>query len=329
MTQKVALITGVNGQDGSYLSKLLLDKGYRVIGLKRRTSSITTDRIDDIISNPNFILRYYDLLDAASAYSLISEYKPDEVYNLAAQSHVKVSYELPHYTVDTIVTGTLNLLEAIKLLKPNTKFYQASSSEMFGDNPVIPEKGYSEDSQLMPVSPYAAAKVCAHHLVQIYRKSYNLHASCGILFNHESPYRGETFVTKKITMAAAKIKLGMQKKLYLGNLYSKRDWGFTGDYVKAMWLMLQQEIPDDYVIASGTTHTIEEFLVQVFNYAELGDYKQFVEIDSKLFRPSEVPYLLGDSTKAKTKLNWNTDTDMVKLARMMYDFDYNSFSYKQ
>jgi GDPmannose 4,6-dehydratase len=321
MNQKIALITGVNGQDGSYLSKFLLEKNYKVIGLKRRTSSITTNRIDEIINNPNFVLRYYDLLDSSCAYNLISEYMPDEIYNLAAQSHVKVSYELPKYTVDTIVSGTLNLLEAIKLIKPNSRFYQASSSEMFGDNPNVPEKGYNEDSKFMPVSPYAAAKVCAHHLVQIYRKSYGIHGSCGILFNHESPYRGETFVTKKITTAAAKIKLNLQNKLLLGNLYSKRDWGFTGDYVKAMWLMLQQDTPDDYVIASGTTHTIEEFLIHVFDYAGLGDYKKYVEIDPKLFRPNEVNYLLGDASKAKSVLGWSTDIDMKRLAEMMYDFD--------
>lgn len=324
MNQKTALITGVNGQDGSYLSKLLLEKGYKVIGLKRRTSSINTNRIDDILNHPNFVLRYYDLLDCSCSYNLISEYMPDEVYNLAAQSHVKVSYELPSYTVDTIVSGTLNLLEAIKLIKPDSKFYQASSSEMFGDNPNVPEKGYNEESKFMPVSPYAAAKVCAHHLVQIYRNSYNLHASCGILFNHESPYRGETFVTKKITTAAAKIKLGLQHKLFLGNLYSKRDWGFTGDYVKAMWLMLQQDIADDYVIASGVTYTIEDFLIYVFNYAGLNNYKEYVEIDYKFFRPNEVDYLLGDASKAKSVLGWSTDINMHKLAEMMYDFDYNS-----
>lgn len=318
---KTALITGVNGQDGAYLSNFLLNKGYKVVGLKRRTSSISTERIDSNLNNPNFVLKYYDLLDFSTTCRLIQEYKPDEIYNLAAQSHVKVSYELPLYTINCIVEGTLNLLEAIKLLKADIKFYQASSSEMFGNNPDIPEKGYNELSKFMPVSPYAAAKVCAHHLVQIYRNSYNLHASCGILFNHESPLRGETFVTKKITRAAAKIKLGKQKKLFLGNLDSKRDWGFAGDYVIAMWKMLQVDHPDDYVVATGETHTVEEFVKEVFIYSGLGDYKNYVEIDTNLFRPLEVPYLLGDSSKAKKVLNWSTNIDMKKLSHMMVDYD--------
>jgi GDPmannose 4,6-dehydratase len=323
MKQKIALITGVNGQDGSYLTELLLSKGYKVIGLKRRTSTINTSRIDKHLANPNFILRYYDLLDSSTTYNLLYEYLPDEIYNLGAQSHVKVSYELPKYTIDTIVSGTLNWLEAIKLLKPDTRFYQASSSEMFGDNPDVPINGYTEDSKFMPVSPYAAAKVCAHNLVQIYRKSYNLHASCGILFNHESPLRGETFVTRKITIAAAKIKTNKQKTLHLGNLLSKRDWGFTGDYVEAMWKMLQQDTPDDYIIATGKTYTVEDFLTEVFNYAELGDYKQYVHIDEKLYRPLEVPYLLGDSSKAKNKLQWTPTVDMKTLSHMMYDYDFS------
>lgn len=321
LENKTAIITGVNGQDGSYLAEHLLSLGYKVIGLKRRTSTITTERVDHIYNNPNFKLCYYDLTDASSAYRLILEHKPDEIYNLAAQSHVKVSYEIPEYTVDGIVLGTLHLLEAIRNVNPKIRFYQASSSEMYGDNPNIPEKGYNEDSRFCPVSPYAAAKLCAHNMVNVYRKSYNLHASSGILFNHESPRRGETFVTRKITMAAARIKLGKQKDLKLGNLFAKRDWGFAGDYVKAMHLMLQQECGDDYVVSTGKTYTIEEFLIEVFNYSGLGDYRNYVKIDSALMRPTEVPYLLGDCSKAKEKLNWSTEVDMKTLAQMMYDSD--------
>jgi GDPmannose 4,6-dehydratase len=317
---KSAIISGVNGQDGSYLSEHLLNLGYFVIGLKRRTSTITTERIDHIYDNPNFKLEYYDLNDSSSCYRLINHYKPQEIYNLAAQSHVKVSFDIPTHTVDGIVQGTLNWLEAIRHTDTLIKFYQASSSEMFGDMPFIDENGYDEYSQLCPVSPYAAAKVCAHNLVNIYRRSYNLHACSGILFNHESPRRGETFVTRKITMAAAKIKLGFQKELRLGNIHSKRDWGFAGDYVKAMHLMLQAKTAKDYVVATGKTHTIEEFLKEVFDYAGL-DYKQYLVIDERLFRPIEVPCLLGNSSRATLDLGWKPSIDMKQLAHMMYDED--------
>jgi len=319
---KTALITGVTGQDGSYLADLLLNKGYQVIGLKRRTSSICTSRIDHLFSNPNFKLKYFNLNDPGCFWKIILEHRPDEVYNLAAQSHVRVSFETPEETTQSIAIGTLRLLEVVRTIDPTgnqIKIYQASSSEMFGDNPNYP---FNEKSRFMPASPYACAKVFAHNLIKNYRESYNIHASSGILFNHESPRRGETFVTRKITMAAAKIKLGLQDKLYLGNLDAKRDWGFAGDYVEAMWLMLQQDVPDDYVIATGETHSVREFLECVFNYADL-DINRHVEIDSRLFRPQEVPYLLGDYNKAKTVLNWEPKVKFNELAILMYNADLN------
>jgi len=316
---KTALITGITGQDGSYLAELLLSKGYRVVGIKRRTSLITTDRIDTIFTNPNLILEYGNLHDAGCFWKLLNKYKPDEIYNLAAQSHVRVSFSVPEETVDSVVMGTLRLMNAYKELCPGAKFYQASSSEMFGDNLEVP---FNENSILRPASPYACAKVFAHHLMRNYRQSYGLHASSGILFNHESPRRGETFVTRKITIAAARIKLGLQKELCLGNLNAKRDWGFAGDYVEAMWLMLQQEEPDDYVIATGRSYTVREFLNYVFHYAGLNDIEKYVKIDPRLFRPHEVPYLLGNPTKAKKQLGWEPKTDFRELAKMMYDADY-------
>ena len=314
---KTAMITGITGQDGSYLAELLLEKGYRVVGLKRRTSTICTERINHLYDRTNFVMRYFELNDAGCMYRLLSEYRPDEIYNLAAQSHVRVSFETPESTTDTIVMGTLRLLEAARHVVPNVRFYQASSSEMFGDNPENPQ---SENTALMPASPYACAKVYAHHLVRNYRHSYGMHASSGILFNHESPRRGETFVTRKITLAAARIKLGLQDKLYLGNLEAKRDWGFAGDYVEAMWLMLQQDKPDDYVIATGETHTVKEFLEEVFSIAGLS-IEEYVEIDERLYRPHEVPLLLGDSTKARKALNWEPKIDFKSLAKMMYEED--------
>jgi len=318
---KTAIVTGVTGQDGSYLSELLLSKGYKVIGLKRRTSLINTDRVDHIYDHKNFKLEYFDLNDTGSIYKMLLTYKPDEFYNLAAQSHVRVSFDIPEHTVDGIAMGTLRILEAIRNTNPEIKFYQASSSEMFGDNPDC-ENGFNEESRLMPASPYACAKVFAHNLVRNYRKSYNLFASSGILFNHESPRRGETFVTRKITMAAARIKLGIQDKLFLGNLEAKRDWGFAGDYVSVMWLMLQQKKADDFVISTGETHTVREFLEYVFEYAGLGSYEKYVEIDPRFYRPQEVPFLLGDSTKAQKTLNWEPEVKFKDLAKMMYDYDY-------
>lgn len=316
-SNKTALVTGITGQDGSYLAELLLDKGYRVVGVKRRTSTISTDRINHIFGHPNLELRYGNMIDGGSIYRLLLEYRPDEIYNLAAQSHVRVSFETPEETAEYVAMGTLRLFEAIRNTLPETKIYQASSSEMFGDNPKVPQ---NELTRLMPASPYACSKVFAHNIIRNYRESYNLHASSGILFNHESPRRGETFVTRKITLAAARIKLGLQKELKLGNLDAKRDWGFAGDYVEAMWLMLQQENPDDYVIATGETHSVREFLNLVFEYAEL-DVEKYVQIDPRLFRPHEVPLLLGDPTKAKTQLGWQPQVAFKKLAKMMYESD--------
>ncbi len=314
---KRALITGVTGQDGSYLAELLLEKGYHVVGMKRRTSLITTDRIDHLLSNKNFQLIYGSMNDAGSFYRLFKNCQFDEVYNLAAQSHVRVSFEVPEETVDAVAMGPLRLLECIRIMSPNCRFYQASSSEMFGDNPQYPQ---SENTSLMPASPYACAKTFAHGLTRNYREGYNIHASSGILFNHESPRRGETFVTRKITMSAAKIKLGLQDKLELGNLDAKRDWGFAGDYVEAMWLMLQQNTPDDYVISTGETRTVREFLERTFDLAGLSVEKHVV-INPNLFRPHEVPVLLGDSSKAKRVLRWSSKTSFAQLVQMMYESD--------
>ena len=323
---KTALITGITGQDGSYLAELLLNKGYKVVGVKRRTSLIATDRIDNIFNDPdlimNFDLVYGNMNDSGCLHRLLIEHKPDEIYNLAAQSHVRVSFETPEETTEYVAMGTLRLLEAYRNICPEAKFYQASSSEMFGDNPENPQ---SETTRLMPASPYACAKVYAHNLCRNYRESYGLHISSGILFNHESPRRGETFVTRKITQAAASIKMGIQDDLLLGNLDAKRDWGFAGDYVKAMWLMTQQQTPDDYVVATGETHTVREFLQAVFDYAGL-DIDKYVKIDERLFRPHEVPLLLGDATKAKEKLGWEPKVNFEGLAKMMYDADLRALS---
>jgi GDPmannose 4,6-dehydratase len=318
---RTAVITGVNGQDGSYLADFLLSKGYNVIGLKRRTSTINTVRIDHLYENPNFKMLHYDLTDGSAVLHILSHYKPQEFYNLAAQSHVAVSFEIPEYTSDGIAGGTLKILEAIRSINPEIRYYQASSSEMFGDSTDYdPSKGYNEDSRMMPVSPYAVAKLHAHHMTRVYRNAYGLHASCGILFNHESPRRGETFVTRKITMAAARIKMGYQKELRLGNLDAMRDWGFAGDYVEAMWMMLQQNRADDYVIATQETHSVREFLDVVFEEAGL-DWQKHVVIDPKYFRPNEVPFLLGDPSKARRVLGWSPKVDMRLLARMMYKSD--------
>tara|TARA_Y100000593_G_C4313834_1_gene339777 strand:+ start:1000 stop:1983 length:984 start_codon:yes stop_codon:yes gene_type:complete len=318
---KTALITGVTGQDGSYLADLLLEKGYKVVGLKRRTSIICTDRIDHILEDEdkvlNFYLQYANLNDSGCLHRALLEHKPDEIYNLAAQSHVRVSFETPEETTESIAMGTLRLLEAVRNVCPESRFYQASSSEMFGDNPAYPQ---NEQTGLMPASPYACAKVFAHNLCRNYRESYGMHISSGILFNHESPRRGETFVTRKITRAAARIKLGLQEKLYLGNLEAKRDWGFAGDYVEAMWLMLQQDSPDDYVVATGETHTVREFLEAVFNHADL-EIDKYVEIDDRLFRPHEVPLLLGDASKAKQHFGWEPKIKFNELAKIMYEAD--------
>lgn len=314
---KKAMIFGVTGQDGSYLAELLINKGYEVIGVKRRTSIINTANIDHLYGNPSFKLEYGNMNDVGSMYRLLEKYKPDEIYNLAAQSHVRTSFDVPEETVDTVAMGVMRLLEAVRNVTPTSRFYQASSSEMYGDN-MDPMK--NESTPMTPASPYAAAKLFSHNLVRNYREGYGMHASSGILFNHESPRRGETFVTRKITRAAARIKLGLQDKLFLGNLDAIRDWGFAGDYVEAMRLMLQQDKPDDYVIATGHVHTVKEFLEVTFQKAGL-DWKNHVQIDDRLFRPHEVPFLQGDATKAKINLGWRPKISFEELVDMMYRHD--------
>ncbi len=316
-----ALITGITGQDGSYLCELLLNKGYEVHGLRRRSSSFNTERIDHLFKDfhdpkARLFLHYGDLSVSGQLTDLLHSIQPDEVYNLGAQSHVKISFELPEYTGDITGLGTLRLLEAIRNLGIKTKFYQASSSELFGSSP----PPQNEQTQFSPRSPYAAAKAYAYYICKNYREAYNMFVCNGILFNHESPRRGEIFVTRKITRAATRIKLGLQDKLYLGNLDAKRDWGYAGDYVEAMWLMLQQDKPDDYVVATGETHSVKEFVERVFDKLGL-DYKKYVEVDPRYFRPSEVDILLGDSTKAKKTLGWNPRVNFDQLIDMMVASD--------
>jgi GDPmannose 4,6-dehydratase len=299
-TTKKALITGITGQDGSYLAELLLEKGYEVYGIIRRASSINTQRIDDIYQDPQaknrrLKLVYGDLSDSSSLNQLVKDIGPHEIYNLAAQSHVRVSFDIPEYTGDVTALGVTRLLEAIRENKLKTKFYQASSSEMFGKVQAIPQK---EDTPFYPRSPYAVAKLYGHWITKNYRESYDMFACSGILFNHESPRRGETFVTRKVTRAVAHIKAGLQDVVYMGNLDSKRDWGYAPDYVEAMWLMLQQTKPDDYVVATGETHSVKEFVEKAFDHAGL-DWKKYVKIDPKYYRPAEVDLLIGDYNKAK------------------------------
>jgi len=318
---KKALITGITGQDGSYLAELLLEKGYGVWGIIRRSSSFHTGRIDHLYKDPheevNLRLVYGDLTDGSDLATIINDIGPDEVYNLGAQSHVRVSFDIPIYTADVDALGTLRLLEAVRNMDRPPKFYQASSSEMYGK---VVETPQTEKTPFYPRSPYGCAKVYSFWQVVNYREAYNLFACNGILFNHESPRRGETFVTRKITRAATRIKLGLQKKLYLGNLDAKRDWGFAGDYVETMWRMLQQDRPDDYVIATGQTHSVREFLDEVFGYLGL-DWKDCVEIDPRYYRPTEVDFLLGDTSKAKKVLGWEPKVTFKELARMMTDAD--------
>lgn len=320
---KSALITGITGQDGSYLAELLLEKGYTVHGMVRRSSSFSTGRIDhlyrDAHEQPKLLLHYGDLTDGQALTNLVQEVEPDEIYNLGAQSHVRVSFDQPVYTLMSDGVGALNVLEAARLQnkRKQVKVYQASSSEMFG---MVLETPQSEKTPFNPQSPYACAKVYAYYQTINYRRSYDLYACNGILFNHESPRRGETFVTRKITRAATRIKLGLQKKLYLGNIDAKRDWGYAKDYVEAMWLMLQQPEPDDFVIATGETKTIREFLSMVFGQLDL-KWEDFVEIDPRYFRPAEVDLLLGDATKSKSKLGWTAKTNLSELARIMVEHD--------
>jgi GDPmannose 4,6-dehydratase len=336
---KRALITGITGQDGSYLAELLLSKGYEVHGVIRRSSSFNTDRIDHLYRDPHesgvrLFLHYGDLNDASSINKVLRDVRPDEIYNLGAQSHVRVSFDVPEYTGEVDALGAVRILEGIRETGLNTRFYQASSSELYGKVLETPQK---ETTPFYPRSPYACAKAYSFYITVNYRESYDLFACNGILFNHESPRRGETFVTRKITRAAARIKLGLQDRLYLGNLDAKRDWGFAGDYVEAMWLMLQQSEPDDYVVATGETHPVREFAEKVFSRLEMPlvwqgtglqekgidarTGKVLIEIDSRYFRPTEVDLLLGDASKAQQKLGWRPRTDFDSLVTMMVDAD--------
>ncbi len=320
---KKALVTGITGQDGSYLAELLLAKGYEVHGVIRRSSSFTTQRIEHLYHDPHesgtrLLLHYGDLTDGAGLRNVLTAVQPDEVYNLGAQSHVRVSFDQPVYTVQTDAVGTLRLLEAIRDTDLPARFYQASSSEMYGK---VAETPQSESTPFYPRSPYGCAKVFSFWQTVNYREAYGMFACNGILFNHESPRRGETFVTRKITRAATRIKEGLQDKLFLGNLDAKRDWGFAGDYVEAMWLMLQQETPDDYVVATGETHSVREFLEQVFGRLGL-DWQEHVEIDPRYFRPTEVDVLLGDPAKARKQLGWQPKVTFEDLARMMAEHDW-------
>jgi GDPmannose 4,6-dehydratase len=315
LSAKRAFITGITGQDGSYLAELLLEKGYEVHGLVRRSSSFNTWRIDHI--RDRISLHYGDLVDQYSLVRTLQKVEPSEVYNLAAQSHVKVSYDMPEYTADVTAVGVLRLLDAIRELGASVRFYQAGSSEMFG---LVQETPQTERTPFHPRSPYAAAKVFAHWVTVNYREGYGMHVSNGILFNHESPRRGENFVTRKITMGLADIKKGRAKELRLGNLDAKRDWGFAKDYVEAMWLMLQQEKPDDYVVATGETYSVREFLEESFSYVGL-NWQDYVKVDPKYFRPAEVDLLLGDPAKAKKQLGWAPRVNFKQLVRMMVDAD--------
>ena len=322
-SRKKALITGITGQDGSYLAELLLAKDYEVHGIVRRSSSFNTDRIDHLYKDPHdpaakVFLHYGDLVDGIGLREILTRVEPDEIYNLGAQSHVRVSFDQPVYTVATDAMGTINLLEAIRDTGRPTRFYQASSSEMFGK---VVETPQTEKTPFHPRSPYACAKVYSFWQTVNYRESYDMYAVNGILFNHESPRRGETFVTRKITRAAGRIKEGLQEKLFLGNLDAKRDWGFAGDYVEAMWLMLQQDKGDDFVIATGETHSVREFLDEVFGHLEL-DWKKYVSVDPRYFRPAEVDLLLGDPAKASKQLNWKPKVTFKALAKMMIEADW-------
>ena len=319
---KTALITGITGQDGSYLTELLLSKGYEVHGIIRRASTFNTGRIDHLYQDPHvngvrLFLHYGDMADSSNLMRIVHEIAPDEVYNLAAQSHVRVSFDSPEFTGDVDALGTMRLLEAIRLTGVKTRFYQASTSELYGKVQEVPQR---ETTPFYPRSPYGVAKLYSFWAVKNYREAYGLHASNGILFNHESPRRGETFVTRKITRAVSRIKLGLQSELFMGNVNARRDWGFAGDYVEGMWRMLQQDSPDDYVLATGEMHSVKEFLAEAFGYVDL-DWEKYVKHDSRYERPSEVDQLLGDSTKARTVLGWEPKVTFKELVKMMMDAD--------
>ena len=319
---KKALITGITGQDGSYLAELLLSKDYEVHGVIRRASTFNTERIDHLYQDPHIngvrlFLYYGDLADSTNLIKLLYRIQPDEIYHLAAQSHVRVSFDIPEYTGDVTGLGTIRILEAIRETGLRAKFYQASSSEMYGKVQEVPQR---ETTPFYPRSPYGAAKLYSYWLTVNYRESYGMFACNGILFNHESPRRGETFVTRKVTRTAARIKAGLEEKVYLGNLDAKRDWGYAKEYVEAMWLMLQQKEPDDYVIATGETHSVRELLEETFSYAGL-DWRKHLAIDERYYRPAEVDLLIGDPDKAKRKLGWEAKTKFKDLVRLMVDAD--------
>ncbi len=319
---KKALITGITGQDGSYLAELLLEKGYEVHGIIRRSSTFNTQRIDHLYQDPHvngvrLFLHYGDMADSSNLMRIVHEIAPDEVYNLAAQSHVRVSFDSPEFTGDVDALGTMRLLEAIRLTGVKTRFYQASTSELYGKVQEVPQR---ETTPFYPRSPYGVAKLYSFWAVKNYREAYGLHASNGILFNHESPRRGETFVTRKITRAVSRIKMGLQSELFMGNVNARRDWGFAGDYVEGMWRMLQQDSPDDYVLATGEMHSVKEFLAEAFGYVGL-DWEKYVKHDSRYERPSEVDQLLGDPTKARTVLGWTPKVTFKELVKMMVDAD--------
>ena len=324
---KTALITGITGQDGSYLAEFLLKKNYIVHGLIRRSSTFNIERIKHLLDYPHkderLFLHYGDLSDSGSINSILAKTSPDEIYNLGAQSHVRVSFDIPEYTSDVTGLGTLRMLEAMRRYVPSAKFYQASSSEMFGD---VKETPQNESTPFNAQSPYGIAKVFAHETAGRYRDAYGLFISCGILFNHESPRRGENFVTKKIVQSIARIKAGLQNKLYLGNLSAKRDWGYAPEYVEAMWLMLQQEKPDDFVIATGETHTVKEFVEAAFKRAGIKNYKKYIEIDERYYRPNEVNLLLGDIAKARKILKWSPKTKFAELVNIMMDFELKNIT---
>ncbi len=320
---KVALITGITGQDGSYLAELLLSKGYEVHGIMRRASGFNTERIEHIYQDPHdagkrLFLHFGDLSDASNINQLLKKIQPSEIYNLAAQSHVRVSFDIPEYTANVDALGTLRLLDAIRENQIPTKFYQAGSSEMFGNTQKVPQ---SETTPFNPASPYGAAKVFSHDICKIYRSSYNMFICNGILFNHESPRRGKTFVTRKITRGIAAILSGRTEKIYLGNLEAKRDWGYAPEYVQAMWLMMQQEKPDDYVIATGETHTVKEFLTEAFRLVGITDWEKYVGIDPRYYRPLEVNVLKGDYSKAKETLGWQPKVKFTELIKIMLEGD--------
>lgn len=326
---KKAIITGITGQDGSYLAELLLEKGYEVHGFLRRSSVINTERIDHLLKNENifqktFFVHFHELTDGGNITRLLMKIQPDEIYHLAAQSHVRVSFDVPEATVDMDALGTVRLQEAIRNLGKPCKFYMASSSEMFGATP----PPQNETTPFHPRSSYACAKVFSYYYTKHYREAYGLFNCNGILFNHESPRRGEEFVTRKITRAIARIKAGLDKKLYLGNLDAKRDWGYAKEYVEAMWLMMQQDKPDDYVIATGESHSVKEFLIEAFEVSGLGDWQKYVEIDQKLFRPTEVDNLIGDASKAKKVLGWAPKTTFKDLVKIMVEAELEKYGLK-